>query len=40
MSAESTPEAFRAELRAWLEENCPQEMRDGKMTEEGICWGG
>ncbi|KIN66200.1 Acyl-CoA dehydrogenase family protein [Sulfitobacter noctilucae] len=33
-------EEFRAELRAWLEENCPEEMRDGKMTEEGICWGG
>ncbi|QFT57649.1 Glutaryl-CoA dehydrogenase [Sulfitobacter sp. THAF37] len=40
MTAESTPDAFREELRAWLEENCPQEMRDGKMTEEGICWGG
>lgn len=31
---------FRAELRAWLEENCPQEMRDGGMTEDSICWGG
>jgi alkylation response protein AidB-like acyl-CoA dehydrogenase len=31
---------FRAELRAWLEANCPQEMRDGLMSEEGICWGG
>ena len=31
---------FRAELRDWLETNCPPEMRDGKMTEEGICWGG
>ncbi len=35
-----TLEAFRAELRAWLEENCPQEMRDGLRTEDGICWGG
>jgi len=33
-------DAFRADLRAWLETNCPQEMRDGGMTEEGICWGG
>ncbi|MGB7318744.1 MAG: acyl-CoA dehydrogenase family protein [Planktotalea sp.] len=33
-------DGFRAELRAWLEENCPEEMRDGLMTEEGICWGG
>ena len=32
--------AFRDELRAWLEKNCPEEMRDGLMTEEGICWGG
>jgi len=31
---------FRAELRDWLEANCPQEMRDGAMTEDGICWGG
>jgi alkylation response protein AidB-like acyl-CoA dehydrogenase len=33
-------DAFRAELAAWLEENCPQEMRDGGLTEDGICWGG
>jgi alkylation response protein AidB-like acyl-CoA dehydrogenase len=39
MSGESL-EAFRAELRAWLEENCPQEMRDGNISEQGICWGG
>ncbi|WP_298675638.1 acyl-CoA dehydrogenase family protein [uncultured Lentibacter sp.] len=32
--------AFRAEMRAWLQENCPEEMRDGLMTEESICWGG
>lgn len=31
---------FRTELREWLESNCPQEMRDGAMTEDGICWGG
>jgi len=33
-------DTFRAELRVWLEENCPKEMRDGLMTEEAICWGG
>ena len=33
-------EAFRKETRAWLEENCPQEMRDGGGGEENICWGG
>ncbi len=31
---------FQAELRAWLEENCPQEMRDGRNDETTICWGG
>lgn len=40
MSDAQTTEKFRAELRAWLEANCPTEMRDGAMTEEGICWGG
>ena len=39
MTVNSTDE-FRAELRDWLEANCPQEMRDGAMTEDGICWGG
>ncbi len=34
------PEAFRLALRAWLEENCPAEMRDGASDEETICWGG
>ncbi|MEM8692581.1 MAG: acyl-CoA dehydrogenase family protein [Pseudomonadota bacterium] len=32
--------AFRAETRAWLDINCPEEMRDGQVTEETICWGG
>lgn len=38
--SESHEDEFRAELRDWLEENCPQEMRDGAMAENGICWGG
>jgi alkylation response protein AidB-like acyl-CoA dehydrogenase len=33
-------ESFRAETRAWLEANCPSEMRGGERTEEAICWGG
>jgi len=33
-------ETFRSEARAWLEENCPEEMRDGAAGEENICWGG
>lgn len=40
MAASEDLEAFRAELRDWLEENCPQEMRDGVMNEKTICWGG
>ena len=40
MSTGQTTEEFRSELRAWLESNCPEEMRDGGMAEDAICWGG
>ncbi|MEM8918257.1 MAG: acyl-CoA dehydrogenase family protein [Pseudomonadota bacterium] len=33
-------EEFRTETRAWLAENCPEEMRDGDITAENQCWGG
>ncbi|MEQ8748493.1 MAG: acyl-CoA dehydrogenase family protein, partial [Amphiplicatus sp.] len=33
-------ETFRAETRAWLEANCPKEMRTPLRGEEDICWGG
>ncbi len=33
-------EAFRAETRAWLEENCPPAMRTPMMGEEDAVWGG
>jgi len=33
-------EKFRTEVRAWLQENCPEEMRDGDITSENQCWGG
>ncbi len=33
-------ETFRKDTRAWLEENCPAEMRDGAGGEDNICWGG
>ena len=33
-------EQFRSEARAWMEENCQREMRDGDMTAEKQCWGG
>jgi len=33
-------ETFRAEVRAWLASNCPQEMRVAAGGEDDICWGG
>jgi acyl-CoA dehydrogenase len=33
-------ERFRAEARAWLEENCPPEMRTPARSDEDTCWGG
>ena len=33
-------ETFRAETRAWLEANCPAEMREPVRDESDICWGG
>jgi acyl-CoA dehydrogenase len=33
-------DAFRAEIRAWIEENCPQEMRQPVRDEDDVCWGG
>src|SRR5258708_18573976 len=33
-------ETFRKETRAWLESNCPPEMRRPTQTEEDTCWGG
>jgi acyl-CoA dehydrogenase len=33
-------ETFRAETRAWLEANCPPEMREPVRDEADVCWGG
>ena len=33
-------EAFRGETRAWLEANCPPEMRQPPKSEADVCWGG
>ena len=33
-------EAFRAEVRAWLADNCPKEMREPFASEDDRCWGG
>jgi acyl-CoA dehydrogenase len=32
--------AFRRDTRAWLEANCPAEMRQPVASEEDMCWGG
>ena len=31
---------FRAQTRAWLEANCPAEMRQPLRSEADVCWGG
>lgn len=33
-------EEFRLEVRAWLEENCPAEMRTPIQGDWDVCWGG
>jgi alkylation response protein AidB-like acyl-CoA dehydrogenase len=33
-------EVFRGETRAWLEVNCPPEMRQPARDEDDACWGG
>ena len=33
-------DAFRSETRAWLEANCPAEMRTPMRSEKDACWGG
>lgn len=33
-------DTFRAETRAWLEANCPAEMRAPMASEKDACWGG
>lgn len=33
-------DTFRTETRAWLEANCPPDMRRPPETEDDVCWGG
>lgn len=33
-------EHFRSDTRAWLEANCPPEMREPMRSEDEACWGG
>jgi acyl-CoA dehydrogenase len=35
-----TLDTFRAETRAWLEANCPAEMRQPVASDGDVCWGG
>ncbi len=35
-----SPDSFRSETRAWLEANCPAEMRVPMRSEKDACWGG
>jgi len=39
-AAMNTIDGFRAETRAWLEANCPPEMRQPMASEDDVCWGG
>ena len=32
--------AFSLEVRTWLEDNCPDEMRQPITSDKDICWGG
>lgn len=40
MSDQQSLNAFRADVRSWLEANCPPEMRTPMASEGDICWGG
>lgn len=33
-------DTLRSDLRTWLAEHCPEDMRDGSNAEEDLCWGG
>ena len=35
-----TLDTFRRDTRAWLEANCPPEMRQPVKSEGDVCWGG
>ena len=40
LHVEPTLETFRRETRAWLEANCPPQMRQPVVDESDVCWGG
>lgn len=40
LNSDETLDAFRRDTRAWLEANCPPEMRQPIGDEYDVCWGG
>ena len=40
ISSQEALEAFRLDTRAWLETNCPNEMRQPIGDDADVCWGG
>ena len=40
MQTSTDLDTFRQQTRAWLEANCPAEMRTPMLTEDDHCWGG
>jgi acyl-CoA dehydrogenase len=40
IAADESLEAFRRSTRAWLEANCPPEMREPVVEDADVCWGG
>ncbi len=38
--AMTDPDQFRSDVRAWLEANCPESMRQPYRSEADVCWGG
>ena len=39
-NAAAEQQTFREQTRAWLEQNCPSEMRKPVTSEDDVCWGG
>jgi alkylation response protein AidB-like acyl-CoA dehydrogenase len=40
IASDESLEAFRRSTRAWLEANCPPEMRQPVVDDADVCWGG
>ncbi|WP_420583453.1 acyl-CoA dehydrogenase family protein [Ruegeria sp.] len=40
MPEDTNIQEFRQQIRSWLDENCPADMRDGNHGDDKTCWGG